>query len=337
MSDYQMFEVQVSQVEPLTEQVKRFTLVATDGKPLPAFTGGSNVIVQMSDGDNQYSNAYSLLSSPHDTSCYQIAVRLEENSRGGSRFLHQQVKVGDRLTISTPNNLFALIPSARKHLFIAGGIGITPFLSHMAELQHSDVDWQLHYCSRNPESCAFRDELVQHPQAEKVHLHHSSTGTRLELARLLADIEPGTHVYTCGPEALNEAVRSEAARLDIAADTLHFEQFAIEDKTGDAFTLVLARSGKEFVVPEEMTILQVIENNKAAKVECLCREGVCGTCETAILEGEADHRDQYFSQQQRPSHPLPLIFSSSPMLHSRGLAFDFASAELGPTHTRPRF
>ncbi len=84
----------------------------------------------MSDGDNEYSNAYSLLSSPHDTSCYQIAVRLEEHSRGGSRFLHQQVKVGDRLTISTPNNLFALIPSARKHLFIAGGIGITPFLSH---------------------------------------------------------------------------------------------------------------------------------------------------------------------------------------------------------------
>ena len=237
MSDYQMFEVQVSQVEPLTEQVKRFTLVATDGKPLPAFTGGSHVIVQMSD-------AYSLLSSPHDTSCYQIAVRLEENSRGGSRFLHQQVKVGNRLTISTPNNLFALIPSARKHLFIAGGIGITPFLSHMAELQHSDVDWQLHYCSRNPESCAFRDELVQHPQAEKVHLHHSSTGTRLELARLLADIEPGTHVYTCGPEALNEAVRSEAARLDIAADTLHFEQFAIEDKTGDAFTLVLIKPRK---------------------------------------------------------------------------------------------
>lgn len=125
MSDYQMFEVHVNQIEPLTEQVKRFTLVATDGKPLPAFTGGSHVIVQMSDGDNEYSNAYSLLSSPHDTSCYQIAVRLEEHSRGGSRFLHQQVKVGDRLTISTPNNLFALIPSARKHLFIAGGIGIT--------------------------------------------------------------------------------------------------------------------------------------------------------------------------------------------------------------------
>ena len=76
----------MNQIEPLTEQVKRFTLVATDGKPLPTFTGGSHVIVQMSDGDNEYSNAYSLLSSPHDTSCYQIAVRLEEHSRGGSRF-----------------------------------------------------------------------------------------------------------------------------------------------------------------------------------------------------------------------------------------------------------
>ena len=147
--------------------------------------------------------------------------------------------MGDRLTISTPNNLFALIPSARKHLFIAGGIGITLSCRITAELQHSDVDWQLHYCSRNPESCAFRDELVQHPQVEKVHLHHSSTGTRLELSAIIGGYRTRTHVYTCGPEALNEAVRSEAARLDIVADTLHFEQFAIEDKTGDAFTRCL--------------------------------------------------------------------------------------------------
>lgn len=127
---------------------------------------------------------------------------------------------------------------------------------------------------------------------------------------MLADIAPGTHIYTCGPTALNDAVKNEAARLGIAADTLHFEQFTIEDKTGDAFTLVLARSGKEFVVPKEMTILQVIESNKAAKVECLCREGVCGTCETAILEGEADHRDQYFSNEERASQQSMLICCS---------------------------
>lgn len=105
----------------------------------------------------------------------------------------------------------------------------------MAELQHSDVDWQLHYCSRNPESCAFRDELVQHPQAESSLaslINRNTTG----ISAIIGGYRTRTHVYTCGPEALNEAVRSEAARLDIVADTLHFEQFAIEDKTGDAFT-----------------------------------------------------------------------------------------------------
>ncbi len=90
--------------------------------------------------------------------------------------------------------------------------------------------------------------------------------------------ERGTHVYTCGPAALNEAVKAAAERHQVPASQLHFEQFILEDKSGEAFTLVLARSGREFTVPQEMTILQVIENNKAAKVECLCREGVCGTC-----------------------------------------------------------
>ena len=106
MSDYQMQEVRVSRIETITAQVKCFTLTATSGQPLPAFQGGSHIIVQMRDGENLYSNAYSLMSSPRDTRAYKIAVRLEEASKGGSRYLHQNVKPGDTLTISTPNNLF---------------------------------------------------------------------------------------------------------------------------------------------------------------------------------------------------------------------------------------
>ncbi|MBJ9884490.1 PDR/VanB family oxidoreductase [Citrobacter sp. Cy232] len=252
MSEYQMREVQVSQIETITAHVKRFTLTAASGDPLPAFQGGSHIIVQMHDGENLYSNAYSLMSSPLDTRTWQIAVRLEENSKGGSRYLHQQVKPGDTLTISTPNNLFALEPQAQKHLLIAGGIGITPFLSQIPELESAQAQWQLHYCSPSPENCAFHDELKQHRQANRIHLHLSSEGTRLDLAR----------------------------------------------------------SGREFVVPQEMTILQVIENNKAVRVECLCREGVCGTCETTILEGEADHRDQYFSDDEKASQQSMLICCS---------------------------
>ncbi|HHL2825311.1 TPA: 2Fe-2S iron-sulfur cluster-binding protein [Citrobacter murliniae] len=310
MSEYQMHEVRVSRIETITPHVKCFTLVASAGGSLPAFSGGSHIIVQMRDGENLYSNAYSLMSSPLDTTAYQIAVRLEEESKGGSRFLHQNVNAGDTLTISTPNNLFALEPQARKHILIAGGIGITPFLSQIPELEQSHAEWQLHYCSHSPESCAFHHELTQHINAERIHLHLSTEGTRLDLARLLADVEPGTHIYTCGPAVLNDAVRREAVRHALDNDTLHFEQFAVEDKSGDAFTLVLARSGREFVVPEEMTILQVIENNKAARVECLCREGVCGTCETTIIEGEADHRDQYFSDDEKASQQSMLICCS---------------------------
>ena len=281
MSDYQMFEAVVRDVEQITPLVKRFTLVSPTGAPLPAFSGGSHIIVQMQDGEQRYSNAYSLMSSP-----------------------------GDTLTVSTPNNLFAIEPQARKHLLIAGGIGITPFLSHIPELEQRQADWQLHYCFHDADNNAFVDALSAAPWRDRVNVHVSALGSRLDLPRLFADLEPGTHVYTCGPAALNEAVKAAAERHQVPASQLHFEQFILEDKSGEAFTLVLARSGREFTVPQEMTILQVIENNKAAKVECLCREGVCGTCETMILEGEADHRDQYYSDEEKASQQSMLICCS---------------------------
>jgi ferredoxin-NADP reductase len=133
---YEMFKVRVTDVEQATPQIKRFTLARSDGAALPAFTGGSHVIVQMQSAcGGQFSNAYSLMSDPRALSSYQIGVRLEEQSKGGSAFMHQQVEVGSELTISTPNNLFALDPSAGRHVLIAGGIGITPFLAQLHELE----------------------------------------------------------------------------------------------------------------------------------------------------------------------------------------------------------
>ena len=127
---YQMLAARVIGVEQVTPLIKRFTLVRQDGKLLPDFTGGSHIIVQMKDADGrQHSNAYSLMSDPRQTASYQIGVRLEEASKGGSAFMHQQVEVGTELMISTPNNLFAIDPKAGRHVLIAGGIGITPFLS----------------------------------------------------------------------------------------------------------------------------------------------------------------------------------------------------------------
>ncbi|MBJ3815378.1 oxidoreductase [Shimwellia pseudoproteus] len=309
MADYQMLTVVVSEIERVTPEIVCFTLIRPDGGPLPPFTGGSHIIVQMTQGERQYSNAYSLMNDPADRRCYQIGVRLEADSRGGSRFMHQQVAVGDRLLISAPQNMFALA-DAPGHLMIAGGIGITPFIAQGYELARRGQEFSLHYCYRNDDSGAFRDSLGQPPFAGRVHEHCSSRGQRLDVPRLLADVDPHTHIYCCGPASLNTEVQQVAAALGIQRERIHVEQFAIENKSGAAFTLALARSGTTLTVGPDMTIIQAIENSKAAKVECLCREGICGTCETTILEGEADHRDQYLSEEERAAQKSLLICCS---------------------------
>lgn len=301
---YEMFSVRVTAVEQATPQIKRFTLARTDGQPMPAFTGGSHVIVKMSDG---LSNAYSLMSDPRDLSHYQIGVRLEEQSKGGSAFMHQQVEVGSELTISTPNNLFGLDPKAGRHVLIAGGIGITPFLSQLHELEGGAVPYELHYAFRSPEHGAFQGDLADGPHAESVRFYIDSLERRLDLAGLFASLAEDAHVYVCGPKPLIDAVIEGAKKAGIAESRVHFEQFAAAPASGGAFTLVLGRSGRELRVEEGMTIIQAIENVKAAKVECLCREGVCGTCETAILEGEVEHFDQYLSDDEKAAQQTMML------------------------------
>ncbi|MDR0218322.1 MAG: PDR/VanB family oxidoreductase [Enterobacteriaceae bacterium] len=310
MSAYQMVDVIVSDIETITPAIKRFTLIPDQNTHLPAFSGGSHIFVQMQDGSQHYSNAYSLLSSPFDEQHYQIAIKREADSCGGSAFMHEKVVIGDKLVVSEPNNLFPLVPEAKKHILIAGGIGITPFMSHLHELERQNADYELHYCYRYASDNAFRQELMSSAFKDKVICHVSSEGTRLELDTFIAQLPTESHIYTCGSNSLNEGVRQAAQKAGFSDNQLHFEQFTVEDKTGDAFTLVLARSGVELEVDSESTILQVIERNKAASVDCLCREGVCGTCETAILEGEADHRDQYFTDEEKQSQTSMLICCS---------------------------
>lgn len=301
---YQMFKVRVTAVEQVTLQIKRFTLSREDGQQMPAFTGGSHVIVQMPGG---ISNAYSLMSDPRELSCYQIGVRLEEQSKGGSAFMHQQVKVGSELTISTPNNLFALDPKAGRHVLIAGGIGITPFLSQLHELKGGEVPYELHYAFRSPEHGAFQAELAGGVNVEHVKFYIDSLGRRLDLAALFAGLTDDAHIYVCGPRPLNDAVIEAAKLAGIADFRVHFEQFASAPVSGSAFTLVLGRSGRVLRVEEGMSIIQAIENVKAAQVDCLCREGVCGTCETRILEGEVEHFDQYLSDEEKASQQTLML------------------------------
>lgn len=302
-----LIAVRVTAAEQVTPLIKRFTLQARDGQRLPGFSGGSHILVQMHSSGQTLTNAYSLMSAPEDTRQYQIGVRREENSRGGSAFLHEQVAVGSELLISPPNNLFALDPQARHHLLIAGGIGITPFLAQLHELHEIGASFALHYAFRSPEHGAFQQELASSAYAAHCRFYADSLGQRLDLDCLLGNMLPDAHAYVCGPRPLIDAVIAKAAELGIDPDRVHWEQFGAAPASGGAFTLVLGRSGRELEVPEGTSILQAIERSNAAQVDCLCREGVCGTCETRILEGEAEHLDQYLSAEEKAAQKSLMI------------------------------
>ena len=175
-----MIEVQVTDVRQLTPVVREFSLRAIDGS-LPGFSCGSHVQVVLPIEGRTLRNAYSLLGDPRETGVYRIAVRLQEGSRGGSRYLHEQVRVGDRLQIGAPSNLFALHSQARHHILVAGGIGITPFMAYLAELEARDASFELHYAYRSGLTDAYADELSER-LGERFHGYDAAAGQRLSLS-----------------------------------------------------------------------------------------------------------------------------------------------------------
>jgi ferredoxin-NADP reductase len=288
--------LRVTEVEPLTPLVTRFRFEHPEGAALPLFSGGAHVVVEMPDDGTLRRNAYSLISDPLDGSGYEIAVRREDGGRGGSRFMHGKVAVGDMLRVGAPVNLFALDLRAKKHVLIAGGIGITPFLSQLRQLAQLQLPFELHYAARSRSEAAGLKLL---PEAPQIHVHISEEGNRMDLGAILAGQPLGTHVYTCGPEGLIAAVEETAARLGWTRGALHAEAF-LAPPPGKPFEVTLARSGITITVGPHQSLLEAMEE---AKVEApwLCRGGACGQCETAVLscKGRIEYHDHWLSEDER--------------------------------------
>lgn len=301
---YQMFPSVVTAVEQLTPLIKRFTFKRQDGENFPAFTGGSHIIVKMND---KLSNAYSLMSDAKDLSVYQVCVRKDVEGKGGSVFMHEQCLDGFKLEISSPKNLFELATTGEKHVLIAGGIGITPFLPQMDELAQRDVDYELHYAFRSSEHAALLAQLKQGQHASHVFSYVDSEGSQLDLDQLIASQPKSTHIYVCGPKPMIDAVIATCNKHRYRDEYIHWEQFASSaPENAESFTVILAKSNQRIEVMADQTILQAIESLDI-DVECLCREGVCGTCETAILQGEAEHFDQYLDDAEKASQQSMMI------------------------------
>lgn len=298
-----LLDVKVTAVRQLTPVIREFTFEASEGQ-LPGFSSGSHVQVLMPLGERTLRNAYSLLGDPADSSCYRIAVRLQDDSRGGSRYMHERVTEGDRLQLSRPHNLFPLHSQARHHILVAGGIGITPFMAYIAELQARGASFELHYAFRGRLTDAYVEELAER-LGDRLHAYDSSAGKRLDLAALLAGQQLGTHLYACGPHRLLDGLREQARALGWADSRVHWEAFAAPEP-GLPFRVELARSGRHIEVPADLSLLEALE---AAGVELpnLCRGGVCGQCATRYLAGAVEHRDHYLDEGQRADWLMPCV------------------------------
>lgn len=298
MSGGAKIDVKVAEVVEVNALIKRFRFVTRDGSPLPAFSGGSHVVVEMDDHGTRRLNPYSLMSDPEDTSGYEISVRRDDQGRGGSLYMHGHVRPGMEMVLSHPLNLFALDNRARKHLMIAGGIGITPFLAQIKQLSHFGGKFELHYAARSRDLCAYMPELTA-AHAEKVHFYFDEEGMAIDLKDLLSRQPIGTHLYVCGPKGMLNWVRATAKAAGWPDGAVHFEEF-LAPGSGQPFTAELARSGKTVTVGTHQSLLEAIE---AAGVDApyLCRGGACGQCETAVVrcDGTILHRDHWLSPEEQ--------------------------------------
>jgi tetrachlorobenzoquinone reductase len=308
--------LEVTDVQAEARDVVSIELRDPRGASLPPFEAGAHLEIDLPNGMVRH---YSLVNDCRERDRYVIGVGRIAGSRGGSIFVHQSIRRGMTLAVSAPRNNFRLDPQAERFLFIAGGIGITPIMSMIRACEVDVKPWRLVYATRNCQRAAFYERLSEHGPRVQFHFD-DQRGAMLDVAHCLSDVRSGEHVYCCGPQPLMEAVRMHSKPLP--ADTVHFEYFTAPAEAPNgaavagAFEVELRSSGRRFSVPPDKSILEVLEAG-GLQLPFSCREGLCGTCLTAVCEGVPEHHDYVLSQAERDagqSMTICVSRSKSPLL-----------------------
>lgn len=291
--------VKIDRITMESANVKRFRFVAIEDEKLPAFTGGSHLKTFVKVDNQVIEREYSLVSDPRNRAYYEIAINKDPNSRGGSKHWHEEMKVGDELEISFPRNYFVPSVQAKHHAFYASGIGITPFLSILQDIQF-DQTVELHYAARTPEECAFYEEIKE-KYGDIVTFHFSRTENPNRMTpELMKENRIGTHVYFCGPVNMVEEFREAALSYGYPDKAIHFELFSsgLDNSNFSPFEVTLTDSGKKISVSENETLLEVLLR-EGINAPHACKIGGCGSCEVEVVDGEVDHRDRFLSEENK--------------------------------------
>jgi ferredoxin-NADP reductase len=309
MSDSVM-QVRVKRISFEADDINSYELVNPDGGDLAPFTAGSHIDLHLPNG---MIRSYSLVNDQGEHNRYVIAVNNDAASRGGSKLIHETVRVGDIIAVSLPRNNFALQEDAGHSVLIAGGIGITPLLSMVRRLEALGRSWELFYAARTRLTAAFLDELNAlrpdvHPNLH-LNFDQEPEARMMDLSSIVKAALPDAHLYCCGPVPMLEAF--EAATVDQPASQVHVEYFKAREKPAaeGGFEVKLARSNRTIAVQAGQTILDALLE-AGISANYACTEGVCGTCETRVIEGNPDHRDLFLSKEEQEANKTIMICCS---------------------------
>ncbi|CAM5487980.1 Phthalate dioxygenase reductase OS=Afipia felis OX=1035 GN=ophA1_1 PE=4 SV=1 [Afipia felis] len=310
-------EVRVRSIIFEGEDINSYEVIASNGGLLPSFNPGAHIDLYFRDGRVRQ---YSLCNDPTERHHYVFAVQRDRNGRGGSKAIFEKIHVGRTLIISEPRNNFPLVEGATHHILLAGGIGITPMMAMASHLIRIGGSFELHYCTRTPARTAFREQLQKLGESHRVHLYcDGGDPTRgINFATLLADRQPNSHVYFCGPNGFMEAVRHATAGWP--EGTVHSESFSPGSVTASApplngegvssdsaipvgFEVMVKSTGDRFGVPPDKSILEVLREN-GFDIASSCEVGLCGTCRLRYLQGEVDHRDLILTDSEKQDELL---------------------------------
>lgn len=295
-------ELRVTEALQAGSGVRRITLMDPDGWPLPPVKPGAHLDLQIPEVGPR---AYSFCGDPAIRNAWTVAVKLEPDSRGGSAWVHR-LREGDTVWAAMPRCTFPLAEGAARHVMVAGGIGVTPFLAMAPVLERAGADWTLHLVHRGALPCP--NDLAPWIRSGRAVLHDTSASRRPDLERLLGQHAPGLQAYCCGPlPMIEDFERATAAWPAGTARVEHFVPPVLPpDPEARPYTLVLAGSGVGAEVPAGGSMLAALRA-LGAKVEATCEGGICGACKVRWLEGTPVHRDRVLSPEERGTHLMACV------------------------------
>ena len=294
----------VAAARPVTDEVLAVDFRHPRRPTLPPWTPGAHVDLRLPDGRVRQ---YSLCGDPDDLSFYRVAIKREEEGRGGSRWAHDNLVAGAAALVSAPRNNFPLAATATRHILVAGGIGVTPMLPMARALAAGGADFTLHHCARARRLAPLIDELEQICGA-RLRRWFAADGARFHPAMIGAP-DANTHVYACGPRRLLDAVQEYALATGWAEGRLHVERFEAtsdENFKPEPFDARLASTGQVLHVPADQSLLAVLRAQGIAMASS-CELGVCGACVCGYRDGVVIHRDQVLAVEARQDRMTPCV------------------------------